>query len=134
MRRTILGTTVAVGLLTACGALADTTSRDDPPVTTAAPGSLDPDATLDELLSEMLVRWRGLDQRVIDGDAAAPLARIEEVWALAEPIIRAEHQGALFGFQQAVDLARSSVTRTRPADASKGYRLALELTDDLLER
>lgn len=121
----------------ACGAIADT--RDRAPGATAAStaqvaGSVDPDASLEELLDTMLERWRGLDQRVIDGDATSSLAGIEEVWAVAEPIIRAEHQGALFGFQQAVDLARSAVTRMRPADASKGYRLALDLTADLLER
>ena len=147
--RSLLLTTIATTTLIAisistsgCGLETDRGGRaaaeqavDDADATPQHSGNpVGPDTPLDELLAEMLDRWRGLDQRVIDEDAVAPLAAIEEVWALAEPIIRADHQGALFGFQQAVDLARSAVERTRPADASKGYRLARDLTTDLLER
>ncbi len=92
------------------------------------------DGTLDELLPILVESWRGLDQRVIDEEAAGPMARIEQIWSLAEPQLRAEHPATLFGYQQAVDLARSAVDRRRPADASKGYRLVIELTDDLLTR
>lgn len=137
-RRTVIHL-IATGSLavSACGPLADRTDPNSsaaPSGATPAATAISPDATLDQLLPMLLERWRGLDQRVIDGDATGSLASIEEVWALAEPIIRADHQGALFGFQQAVDLARSAVTRTRPADASKGYRLARDLVSDLLER
>lgn len=137
-RRTVVSLIVTGSLaFSACGPLADRSDPNgsaEPSRVAATPTAISPDATLDQLLPVLLERWRGLDQRVIDGDATGSLASIEEVWALAEPIIRADHQGALFGFQQAVDLARSAVTRTRPADASKGYRLARDLVNDLLER
>ena len=100
----------------------------------AADADLPLDGDLDELLAALLASWRGLDQRVIDGDTAEPMARIETTWAVAEPLVRADHPTSLFGMQQAVDLARSAVDRRRPADASKGYRLAIELTDEILSR
>lgn len=100
----------------------------------AADADLPLDGDLDELLAALLASWRGLDQRVIDGDTAEPMARIETTWAAAEPLVRADHPTSLFGMQQAMDLARSAVDRRRPADASKGYRLAIELTDEILSR
>jgi len=100
----------------------------------AADAELPLDGDLDELLPALLSSLRGLDQRVSDGDTAEPMARIETTWAVAEPLVRADHPTSLFGMQQAVDLARSAVDRRRPADASKGYRLAIELTDEILSR
>ena len=132
--RTALLATVLL-LLSGCGGLVDGAeeqARTSPAdVAASDSGTIGPDATLDELLDELLDRWRGLDQRVVDGAGAAPLAAIEEVWAALEPMLRADHQGALFGFEQAVDLARSAAERTRPADATKGYRLLLDLTAEL---
>lgn len=92
------------------------------------------DATLADLFPMLLTSWRGLDQRVIDGDATDTLARLEATWAAAAPLVRADHPSSLFGLEQAIDLARSAVERRRPADASKGYRLAIELTDEILTR
>lgn len=134
----------AVLALSACGETIDL--RDTAPDTApddvgtggadvaTADADLPLDGDLDELLAALLASWRGLDQRVIDGDTAEPMARIETTWAVAEPLVRADHPTSLFGMQQAVDLARSAVDRRRPADASKGYRLAIELTDEILSR
>lgn len=87
------------------------------------------DADLPTLFGEMLASWRGLDQRVIDAHRATEaLERIESIWAEAEPLLRSERPAALFGFQQALDLARSAVERRRPADASKGLLILTNLT------
>ena len=87
------------------------------------------DADLLTLFDEMLATWRGLDQRVIDANRAAEaLSRLESIWAQAEPIMRRERPTALFGFQQAMDLARSAVDRRRPGDASKGLLILTNLT------
>lgn len=91
------------------------------------------DKPLEELLPVMLDGWRGMGEYVIDGDADEPLARIETAWAAAEPIIRREHPDSLGGFQQAIDLVRTAVERRRPADVSKGYLLAVELTNHVLD-
>ena len=64
--------------------------------------------------------------------ARASLARIEEAWSLAEPLIVARF-GELadqltYDLRRVVELARSAVTRNRPADADKAVaflRLAL---------
>jgi hypothetical protein len=146
-RRSSLLTSCAVGisglvLVVGCGQTIDLRDEAEvaPSVTPAndadggALGALPLDGTLDELLPAILTNWQGLDQRVIDGEAAEPLARIETAWAAAEPLVRADHPTSLFGMQQAVDLARSAVERRRPADASKGYRLAIELSDEILSR
>jgi hypothetical protein len=87
-----------------------------------------------ELLTGLVDAWRGLDQRVVDGDdTAEALQRIETYWRLAEPQVRSERPELLFGFEQAISLARSSVERRRPADASKGYKLAADLTNAYLD-
>lgn len=136
------GFVVSVSLLAACGETIDL--RDTADESSAATddeagddtGSRPPavDGGLDELLPSLLADWQGLDQRVIDNRATEPLARLETTWAVAEPLIRADHPSSLFGMQQAMDLARSAVERRRPADASKGYRLAIEVTDEILSR
>jgi hypothetical protein len=86
------------------------------------------DADLSTLFAALLDTWRGLDQRVIDGDRATDaMARLESIWAQTEPVIRRERPSALFGFGQAMDLARSAVERRRPADASKGLVILTNL-------
>jgi hypothetical protein len=87
------------------------------------------DADLLTLFDEMLATWRGLDQRVIDANRATEaLSRLESIWAQAEPMMRLERPAALFGFEQAMDLARSAVERRRPGDASKGLLILTNLT------
>ena len=58
------------------------------------------------------------------------LADLEADWALIESIIREEQPDRLFGCSQAVDLGRSGVGRSRPADVSKGWKLLADLSDD----
>jgi hypothetical protein len=53
----------------------------------------------------------------------ATLARLEDLWAVAERQIRRRDPDDLYPYEQAMTLARSGVERNRPADASKGYKL-----------
>ena len=116
----------AVLVLSACGetyieSSAPTAPADAPVITFA---SVPVDATVDGLLSEIEALMYDLDERIIADDApAATLERIEELWALAEPQIRDADLDAVYPFEQALGLARSGVTRNRPADASKGYKI-----------
>ena len=90
--------------------------------TTLAP--IAADAPLDELFAELDRLMSGLDELIIEHERdAATLARIDEVWAVAEQQIRDRDPDDLFPFEQAITLARSGVERRRPADASKGYKL-----------
>jgi hypothetical protein len=113
-------------MLTACG----TTTVDesivasaDTGVTTTLP-PVDADASLVDLVRDLTDSMRHLDEQVIEGETDdATLARIEEIWILAEPLAEARSSELQFGLQQSVDLARTSVERRRPADASKGYKI-----------
>ena len=117
-------------LLTACG----TTTVDqsivasaDTSVTTTLP-PIRPDAPLVELVRDLADSMRHLDEEVIEGDTdEATLARIEQIWAVAEPLAREHSIDMEFGLEQSVDLARTSVERRRPADASKGYKIVAAL-------
>lgn len=118
---------VLVGALTlaACGGTyVDTTATTAPTTgaTTLAP--VDAATPLPELFAELDQLMRRLDELIVEdeGDDAA-LARIEEVWAVAEQQIRERDPDDLYPFEQAITLARSGVERRRPADASKGYKL-----------
>jgi hypothetical protein len=129
---------VVMVMVTACGETIDLRNETAVPGTGTADTSevLDPPtgATPDELLTGLVDAWRGLGQRVVDGDGSVEaLQRIETYWRLAEPQVRSERPELLFGFEQAVGLARSSVERRRPADASKGYKLAADLTNAYLD-
>lgn len=109
------------------GAGGTTATTSDP---LAAPVETTADVT--GVLNAMIEIWRGLGQRVVDGDRAEEaLTRIEELWARVEPTLRRERPAALFGFEQAVDLARSAVERRRPADAGKGLSIMINATANL---
>jgi hypothetical protein len=119
-------------VLSACGQTYLDTSATTPPsaVTTTTPAAVDPATPVDDLLAEIELRLLDLDQRIIDGDEPdATLARIEELWAAAEPQVREQALNSVYQFEQALDLARSGVTRKRPADASKGYKLMQQIVD-----
>jgi len=122
-------------LLTACG----TTTVDqsivesaDTSVTTTLP-PIRSDASLAELVRDLADSMRHLDEEVIEGDIDdATLARIDEIWVIAKPLAREHSIDMEFGLEQSVDLARTSVERRRPADASKGYKIVADLLATLV--
>lgn len=130
-----LTTLVLAAPLAGCGETFDL--ADGPqgaaPVTTVDPLQVPiaTDADLATLFDALLATWRGLDQRVTDGDRATEaLARIESIWVQAEPLLRQDRPMMLFGVEQAIDLARTSVDRRRPGDANKGLMLLTSLIRD----
>ena len=127
--------TVAMILMVALGACGTTYIDTRVTVPDTAPGAttttlapVDPDAPLTDLLAEIETLMFDLDQKIIErrGDDAA-LARIDELWWVAERRIRAVDPDDVYNFQQAIDLADSGVRRSRPADASKGYKILLQV-------
>ncbi len=105
---------------------ADTATTTLPPI--------DPEAPIELLLIEIETLMFDLDERIIDQDRhVETLARIDEVWAVAEPRIRAEDPDDVFNFEQAIELARSGVERRRPADASKGSKILVDVIDAYLD-
>lgn len=129
----------AVLTLGACGTtfVDETVATVDtsPDATTTTLPPVDEDAPLGELLPEIETLMFDLDQRIIDDDdAIATLARVDELWRVAERQIRSNDPDDVFNFEQAIELARSGVERLRPADASKGYKIITDVIDAYLGR
>jgi hypothetical protein len=120
-------TLVAVLTAGACGTTyvdSEVTTPPTGPVVTTTLAPVAADAPLDDVLTEVESLMQHLDEQIIDRDTPdATLARLEELWAVAEQQIRDRDPDDLFPYEQAMTLARSGVQRNRPADASKGYRL-----------
>ncbi len=121
---------LAVMGLAACGSTTvdpSIAASADTGVTTTLP-PISADASLVDLVQGLSDAMRHLDEQVIEGDTDdTTLARIETIWVVAEPLAREHSIDMVFGLEQSVDLARSSVERRRPADASKGYKIVAAL-------
>lgn len=126
----VLGATFATGCATE---VIDSKVTSTIAVTSALPSLAG--SSLDELAEVLDTEVTALSRAVFDDDkpaARAHLDRINEAWALAEPLIVAQF-GELadqinYDLRRVVALARSAVERNRPADASKAasfLRLAL---------
>ena len=84
------------------------------------------DTPLPNLLDDIETLMEHLDEQIVDDEHVADtIARIDELWAVAEQKIRDRDPDDLFPFQQAIDLAHSGAERQRPADASKGYKVLI---------
>ncbi len=125
---------LAVLTLGACGTtfVDETVATPDtsPTATTTTLVPVDPRAPLDDVLGEIETLMFDLDQRIVDDDGQAQtLARIDELWSVAERRIRANDPDDVYNFEQAIVLARTGVERRRPADASKGYKIIRDVID-----
>lgn len=133
---------VALAAVLTLGACGTTYVDTDGTVPETSPGAtattvqgVDPEAPIDELLADLEHLMSDLDERIIDDRAQVEtLRRIDDVWTVAERRIRAADPDDVFNFEQAIELARSGVERRRPADASKGYKILVAVTDAYLSR
>jgi len=129
----------AVLTLGACGTTyvdTDVTVPDTSPgATSTTLPAVDPDTPVEDLLVEIELRMSDLDERIIDERGhVETFRRIDELWTVAERRIRSEDPDDVFNFEQAIELARSGVERRRPADASKGYKILVDVVDAYLAR
>jgi hypothetical protein len=127
-RLAVAGAAAAVLTLGACGTTYIDSSKTVPPTGDAA-ATLPPipaDAPVATVLAEIESLMRRLDDQIVD-DVRVPqtMARIDQLWDVAEQQIRDRDPDQLFPFQQAIDLARNGAERRRPADASKGYKVLI---------
>lgn len=133
-----LGAGALVALL---GAACGTTYVDESLVSTttvaAAPGDTEApaDNSVVGALERMAEAMDQLSTEIAEDSERAPelLDEIDRNWALVEPTIRADHPNDLFGFEQVVSMARTAVERRRPADASKAWKLLIDLSANLLK-
>jgi len=123
--------TAAAAVLTlgACGTTYLDTSITVAPtgdVTTTVLPAIPAGTPLATVLDDMEFLMRHLDEQIVDQDRVPEtMARIDQLWSVAEQQIRDRDPDELFPFQQAVDLAHSGAERRRPADASKGYKVLI---------
>ena len=129
LRLAAAGAVAAVLTLGACGTTYIDTSKTTPPsidntTTTLAPVS--DETPLPSLLDDIQALMQHLDEQIVDDERVPDtIARIDELWAVAEQKIRDRDPDNLFPFQQAIDLAHSGADKRRPADASKGYKVLI---------
>jgi len=125
---------IALASIIVMSSCADTVVQvDDPSVQQVGPdGSVDTIATTTlpitgttvELLSEMATGMSLLSAQIAgDGDERATLRQIEAIWAVAKPDVESENRATAGDMQTTVDMARTAVTRVRPADADKAVQL-----------
>ncbi len=87
--------------------------------------------TTTELLAEMSDQMSQLSSQIsAPGDEQATLDRIERIWVVARPDVETTRPELVVGIDTTVDMARTAVTRVRPADGDK----ALQIFTDLVER
>ena len=129
VRLVTAGTVAAMLTLGACGTTYIDTSKTVPPTGDVATTTLPPipsDTPLPTVLGDIESLMRHLDEQIVDqDDVPQTMARIDQLWDVAEQQIRDRDPDDLFPFQQAIDLAHSGAERQRPADASKGYKVLI---------
>ena len=129
LRLATAGAVAALLTLGACGTTYIDTSKTVPPTGDVATTTLPPvpaDTPLPTVLGDIESLMRHLDEQIVDqDDVPETMARIDQLWVVAEHQIRDRDPDDLFPFQQAIDLARSGAERRRPADASKGYKVLI---------
>ncbi|HSM66804.1 MAG TPA: hypothetical protein VK860_10905 [Ilumatobacteraceae bacterium] len=134
MRRTAPVVVIAALVLSAC---ADTVVE----VGGAAPAAVGSDETVPtttlpvegsaaELLPEMATEMSRLSSQIAaDGDERATLLIIERTWDAARAEVEELRPELASGIQTTVDMARTAVTRIRPADADKAFQILSDLVD-----
>jgi hypothetical protein len=128
---------VAVALAVTLSACAETVVEVDDAVAPAdSSGETAPTTTLPiagsaaELLPELATEMSQLSAQIAgDGDERATLLRIEQAWDVARPEVDEQRPDLAGGIQTTVDMARTAVTRIRPADADKAFQILSDLVD-----
>lgn len=138
MRRAALVLVGATVVLSACAPTVVEVDSSSPVERTDVNGSVEtvPTTTLPivgttgELLVEMATDMSRLSAQIADkGDEQATLRRITAIWAVAQPDVEASRRDLAGGIQTTVDMARTAVSRIRPADADKAFQILTNLVD-----
>jgi hypothetical protein len=97
-------------------------------MTTTLPG------TPEVLLARLVVTLQAVSEAIIDsGDQRALLAQAEDMWAAAKPEVAANDAVAAEQMEGMMDLARTAVDRTRPADADKAAKFLGDLVENYVD-
>lgn len=93
-----------------------------------------PRGTAQELLAQLTESMRGLSTAVAEGDRSTAVSRLSNVqaqWEALRPQLEGTPTEIVDDVKRMVDLATSSVTRKRPADADKALLLLPIITEAL---
>ncbi len=83
-----------------------------------------------DLLPEMAIEMSRLSELVVQGKGDdEALATIVQIWDRVRPEIAADRPELINGIGATVEMARTAVDRTRPADADKAFNLLTDLVD-----
>ncbi|HAZ32836.1 MAG TPA: hypothetical protein DCY63_03255 [Acidimicrobiaceae bacterium] len=88
-----------------------------------------PDRTFSEHLDVIDQSLNDLSDAIVDNDGSADviLATILESWNSIEAQIKTDFADSHFGFYEVMVLTELSVERRRPADASKAWKLFIDI-------
>lgn len=88
-----------------------------------------PDRTFSEHLEIIDQSLNDLSDAIVENDGSADviLAMILESWNSIEAQVKADFADSHFGFYEVMVLAELSVERRRPADASKAWKLFIDI-------
>ncbi len=102
---------------------ADGDASAPPPVITAPSGSPD------DLLTAMADAMSVLGNQIIDDGRteSVTLTEIDEIWSAVRSHVESTYPELVGNFETTIEMAHTAVTRIRPADADKAYRLLLDL-------
>lgn len=99
-------------------------------VDTGPPTTLPVEGSAADLLPELAVEMSRLGSLIAEGDGDdEALARIEAIWTQIRPEIETTHPELVNGIGAMIDMARTAVERTRPADADKAFSVLTDLVD-----
>ena len=89
----------------------------------------EPDRSFSEHLDVIDQSLNDLSDAIVENDGSADviLATILESWSSIEAQVEADFADSHFGFYEVITLAEISVERRRPADASKAWKLFIDV-------
>lgn len=123
-------TVVEVGTDAGTGTGTDTAITVDPSSGVAPSTTLPIAGSAAELLPEIATELSRLSAQIAgDGDERESLRRIEATWEAARAEVEAQRPELAGGIQTTIDMARTAVTRIRPADADKAFQILSDLVD-----
>lgn len=130
IRRTILSLVVSA-LLSACGAtyIEDSFVETSTSITDTPDATANVERTFDEHLDVIDQSLNDLSDAIVENDGSADeiLVTILQSWESIEGDIKSDFPDSHFGFYEVITLTELSVERRRPADASKAWKLFIDI-------
>ena len=133
--RRLIPVLVVSSLLSACGAtyIEDSLVETSTSMVDTADETADVAPTFAEHLDIIDQSLNDLSDAIVenDGSAGEILATILQSWETIEGDIKTDFPDSHFGFYEVITLTELSVERRRPADASKAWKLFIDIAESI---